>query len=100
MLYEVITNANDLYGGNWTVNNELPPPVGASEMNESMLGARHFCAAGFEPVNFVSGNFFMKQLDSTYSALPDVNSSVLRTYNTQYDEKNGPLGSGWMWYFV
>ncbi|MCK4501356.1 hypothetical protein KAU11_12720, partial [Candidatus Babeliales bacterium] len=54
------SNVNDLYGGNWTVNNELAPPVGAAEMNESMLGARTFCAAGFEPINFVSGNFFMK----------------------------------------
>jgi len=96
---EASSNVNDLYGGNWTVNNELAPPEGASEMNESMLGARTFCAAGFEPINFVSGNFFMNQLDATYSVMPDINSSILRTYNTQSDEDNGPLGNGWSWYY-
>ena len=44
-------------------------PVGAAEMNESMLGARTFCAAGFEPVNFVSGNFRITSYNVCYTKL-------------------------------
>ncbi len=91
--------ANAKYGSGWTVNGDAPAPTGDFEVNQSLLNGRAYCSIGFEPINFVSGNFFIKQNDATYTSSPEVNSNILRTYNTQTAEKNGPFGNGWAWHY-
>lgn len=60
-------------------------------LDESLLGPHRFCSLGFEPVNFNTGNFFLQTADFS---LPDLGTSALeivRTYNTQSSENDGPL---------
>ena len=86
---------NDLYGGNYTFSTEANPPSVSFALDESLLGPHRFCSLGFEPVNFNTGNFFLQTADFS---LPDLGTSALeivRTYNTQSSENDGPFGAKW-----
>ena len=86
---------NDLYGGNYTFSTEANPPSVSFALDESLLGPHRFCSLGFEPVNFNTGNFFLQTADFS---LPDLGTSALeivRTYNTQSSESDGPFGAKW-----
>ena len=85
----------DRYGGNYTFSTEANPPSVSFALDESLLGPHRFCSLGFEPVNFNTGNFFLQTADFS---LPDLGTSALeivRTYNTQSSESDGPFGAKW-----
>ena len=84
-----------LYGGNYTLSAEPNPPTGGRELDQKLLGSQKLCALGFEPINFNTGNFFLMAQDVFVADAGGAALNVIRTYNTQSDELNGPFGSRW-----
>ena len=86
---------NDLYGGNYTFSTDPNPPSHEFALDQSLLGPHRFCSLGFEPVNFNTGNFFLQAADFSLSDLGTSALEIVRTYNTQSDEMDGPFGAKW-----
>ncbi|MEG1754172.1 MAG: DUF6531 domain-containing protein, partial [Christensenella sp.] len=93
--YEQSKYLDDLYGGGYTFSTEPSPPKGERLLNLKMLGKNKYCAIGFEPINFNTGNFFMEQADFVLADIGQANLNVVRTYNTQSEMTDGPFGAGW-----
>jgi len=53
------------------------------------------CSSGLEPINFNTGNYFMKSLDYHLSDIGDIGLTILRTYNAQSDKEYGLFGAQW-----
>ncbi|MBQ9625350.1 MAG: RHS repeat protein, partial [Clostridia bacterium] len=85
---------NDLYGGNYTFSDSLAAPTDDRALNQRLLGKSRYCAAGFEPVNFNTGNFYLETQDFLLKDT-GIDFDVTRTYNTLSEMNNGPFGSKW-----
>ena len=81
---------NDLYGGNYTFSAEPNPPSHEFALDQSLLGPHRFCSLGFEPLNFNTGNFFLQTQDLRLADLGGSALEIIRTYNSQSAETDGP----------
>ena len=86
---------NDLYGGNYTFSAEPNPPSHEFALDQSLLGPHRFCSLGFEPLNFNTGNFFLQTQDLRLADLGGSALEIIRTYNSQSAETDGPFGAKW-----
>ena len=86
---------NKLYGGNYTFSDEDKAPTDSHELNQSLLGRNKLCANGFEPINFDTGNFFLEASDGSWTGSGLAQFDLIRTYNTQSSETDGPFGAKW-----
>ena len=86
---------NDLYGGNYTFSTEPNPPSHEFALDQSLLGPHRFCSLGFEPLNFNTGNFFLQTQDIRLTDLGGSALEIIRTYNSQSSETDGPFGAKW-----
>ena len=86
---------NNLYGGDYTFSKEPTAPTGERLIDLTLLGKNKYCAIGYEPINFNTGNFFMMQTDYAYEDLGGANLNIVRTYNTKAEAENGPFGAKW-----
>ncbi len=86
---------NDLYGGNYTFSDTPNPPSLSFALDQSLLGPHRFCSLGFEPINFNTGNFYLQTRDYALADLGTSGFDVVRTYNTQSNETDGPFGAKW-----
>ena len=77
------------------VSNEEKAPSDSHELNQELLGSNKICANGFEPVNFDTGNFFLQTSDAIWSGTGLAQFNLLRTYNAQSSETDGPFGAKW-----
>lgn len=86
---------NDLYGGNYTFSDTPNPPSPSFALDQSLLGPHRFCSLGFEPINFNTGNFYLQTRDYALADLGTSGFDVVRTYNAQSNETDGPFGAKW-----
>ena len=86
---------NDLYGGNYTFSDTPNPPSLSFALDQSLLGPHRFCSLGFEPINFNTGNFYLQTRDYALADLGTSGFDVVRTYNAQSNETDGPFGAKW-----
>ena len=86
---------NDLYGGNYTFSTVPNPPSHTFALDQALLGPHRFCSLGFEPLNFNTGNFFLQAMDVNLPDLGESTISIVRTYNSQSSETDGPFGAKW-----
>ena len=86
---------NDLYGGNYTFSTTANPPSAEFALDQSLLGPHRFCSLGFEPINFNTGNFFLQTRDYALTDLGNGGFDIVRTYNSQSAETDGPFGARW-----
>ena len=86
---------NHLYGGNYTFSTTPNPPSVEFALDQSLLGPNRFCSLGFEPINFNTGNFFLQTRDYSLADLGNGGFDIVRTYNTQSSETDGPFGAKW-----
>ena len=64
-------------------------------LDQDLLGPCSFCARGFEPINFNTGNFYVEARDF---AVPDIGGTgidLIRTYNNQSLTKGMLFGEKW-----
>lgn len=64
-------------------------------LDQDLLGPCSFCARGFEPINFNTGNFYVEARDF---AVPDIGGNgidLIRTYNNQSQTKGMLFGDKW-----
>ena len=87
--------ADKLYGGNYIFSTKDKAPTGEAALNERLLGKSNYCMAGFEPINFNTGNFYLEAKDYSRKDLGETQLIVFRTYNTQSQSENGPFGAKW-----
>ena len=86
---------NSLYGGNYTFSDSIEAPTGEIELDQKLLGKSKYCALGFEPVNFNTGNFFLNAQDFYLAGEGKAAINIMRTYNTQSSVMDGPFGARW-----
>jgi YD repeat-containing protein len=86
---------SSLYGGNHTFVIGTQPPRDERLLSQELLGANKYCALGFEPINFNTGNFFLETRDYAKESTSGPGFDMLRTYNAQSSEEDGLFGPGW-----
>ena len=86
---------SSLYGGDHTFSLKTDPPKANLKINQKLLGKSQYCALGFEPVNFNTGNFLVEAGDYSYPLREGTSFDIIRTYNAQSTQTDGPFGAGW-----
>jgi len=71
------------------------PPSASQKLNDSLLGPNKYCALGFEPINFNTGNFLLQARDIYLPDMGTVALALTRTYNGLSNQINGPMGARW-----
>ncbi len=89
-----VDTLRELYGDTYLFTRDMLTPPEADTVSEKTLGRTQYCALGYEPINFNTGNFFLEARDYAQSDLSGT-LEILRTYNTQTNVEDGPFGHGW-----
>ena len=64
-------------------------------LDQTLLGPRSFCALGFEPINFNTGDFYVEARDFIIPDIGGAGLDLIRTYNSQSLTNSNFFGNKW-----
>ena len=82
------------YGDTYLFTLDMVTPPESVKLDQKLLGRSGYCALGFEPVNFNTGNFLLETRDYWQAGI-GLPLELLRTYNSDSTLEDGPFGAKW-----